>query len=595
MSTDPIESKILARLGEAYKFDQATKHKEIELSTKAVEMARRVGDPGALAQALYGRIISLGSPESIAERLEMATELIEIAEKAGDVERRLLGLRLRIASSFQLGQLKSARNDVRTYEKVAERAKLALYTWLTPILESTWSLAEGRVDEAEALVRRGVEQGRKAGDPNAERFTVAPLLAVRVEQQKVEELDQVARHLASEGGFFPWTWGCLIFLAYAKGDLDEARRLIDKLSSGGFASIPRELGFIWMIGVLAQVCARLDDAAMAEQVYDLLSPYPNHYGTPGFVATTNGCGHHHLGVLATTMKRFDLAESHLNSALRVHETAGFRYLTTQTRHAMAEMLARRGMPGDDQRALRLLGEVVEAATAGPFKQTLQSAVHLRLRIQGLSKVDTTRSIHVIAAEVGKEGPGLAAQAAPDGTVTILFTDIEGSTELNESLGDQRWIALLSVHDGIVRTEVQKAGGSVVKSRGDGFMLAFPSARQALRAAIAIQRALEAHNRESPQSTPIRVRIGIHTGEVVHQRGDFFGRHVNFASRIADQAAGEEILVSELTKALLLGSPEFEFDGSRSAGLKGFPGEHLMFSLNWSGDVGSPGNDPSRGR
>ena len=114
------------------------------------------------------------------------------------------------------------------------------------------------------------------------------------------------------------------------------------------------------------------------------------------------------------------------------------------------------------------------------------------------------------------------------------------------------------------------------------MLAFPSARQALRAAMAIQRALEAHNTASPDRTPIRVRIGVHTGEVVRQSGDFFGRHVNFASRIADQAAGGEILVSELTKALLLGSPEFQFDGSRSAPLKGFPGEHAMFRLNWSG-------------
>ena len=116
------------------------------------------------------------------------------------------------------------------------------------------------------------------------------------------------------------------------------------------------------------------------------------------------------------------------------------------------------------------------------------------------------------------------------------------------------------------------------------MLAFPSARQALRAATQIQLALARHNREVADSTPIRVRIGGHTGEVVRQSGDFFGRHVNFASRIADQAMGGEILVSELTKALLLGSPEFQFTQSRTAALKGFPGEHAMFTLDWASAI-----------
>ncbi|MDQ4145432.1 MAG: protein kinase [Actinomycetota bacterium] len=576
-----LHVRVLARLGEAYKFDQATKHREIELSTKAVEMARRISDPGALAQAMYARVLSLGGPESIEEQLLMCTELIEAAERAGDIERKLLGLRLRYTCSFELGKLRAAQEDLRTYGKLAEKAKLPLYTWFTLISQSAWSLAEGRIGEADELVRRGIAEGRRAGDPNVDRFTSAPFLAIKFEQQDIGELDEALRYLDSESGIFSWTWGLLILYAFAKGDLDEARRLIKKVSSTGFNSFAREWGFVWMMGVLAEVCSVLDDAAIAEDAYDLVGPYDNHFAVPGYLATTNGSAHHHLGVLAATMKRFDLAESHLNEALRVHRAAGFVYLETRTRLAMAEMLAKRGMPGDDVRALKLLGEVVAAATAGSFKRTLQAAVDLRLSIQGLSQVDTSRSIHAIAAEVREERPELGSQAAPDGTVTILFTDIEGSTALNETLGDQRWIALLSVHDRIVRSEVQNAGGSVVKSRGDGFMLAFPSARQALRAAIAIQQALEAHNRESPESTPIRVRIGIHTGEVVRQSGDFFGRHVNFASRIADQAAGGEILVSELTKALLLGSPEFQFGGSRSASLKGFPGEHLMFSLSWS--------------
>jgi class 3 adenylate cyclase len=140
--------------------------------------------------------------------------------------------------------------------------------------------------------------------------------------------------------------------------------------------------------------------------------------------------------------------------------------------------------------------------------------------------------------------------------------------------------LLAAHDRIIRQEVAKAGGTVVKSRGDGFMLAFPSARQALLAAIGSQRALAGAGGDFADLVPIRIRIGVHTGEVVRQSGDFFGRHVNYASRIADKAAGGEILVSELTKALVQGSPEFRFGPERTSPLKGFPGEHPTYSLAW---------------
>ncbi|HEX2259487.1 MAG TPA: adenylate/guanylate cyclase domain-containing protein, partial [Actinomycetota bacterium] len=576
-----LRVRLLARLGEAYKFDEATKHREIELSTQAVEMARRLGDPGALAQALYGRLISMGGPDTAMEQIDMATELIESAERASDVERQLLGLRLRLGCLFEAGRIRAARADARAYGRLAEKAKLPLYAWFTPIYESTWSLAEGRVDEAEELVHRGVSQGTKAGDPNVGRFTAAPLLAVAFEQQKIDELDRLLTNIESDSGVFSWIWGTHMLYQYAIGEIDGAVRILDKFFSNELPSITREWGFLWMMGVIAEVCSRIGDSHRAELTYDLISPYPNFFGIPGYAATTNGCVHHHLGVLATTMQRYDLAQTHLGAGLAIHEKSGFLLLATQTRLAMAEMFAARNRAGDASRALSILGDVVDAATAGPFRRTLQRAVDLRLKIQGLSDVETGRSIHVIASEVQQERPQLDAHAAPDGTVTILFTDIEGSTELNEILGDQRWLELLSVHDRIVRTEVQKAGGTVVKSRGDGFMLAFPSARQALRAATQIQLALARHDREVPDSTPIRVRIGGHTGEVVRQSGDFFGRHVNFASRIADQAMGGEILVSELTKALLLGSPEFQFSQSRTAALKGFPGEHAMFTLDWS--------------
>ena len=120
------------------------------------------------------------------------------------------------------------------------------------------------------------------------------------------------------------------------------------------------------------------------------------------------------------------------------------------------------------------------------------------------------------------GAGLNEQAGPDGTVTILFTDIAGSTEMTEKLGDLRAQEILHVHNSIIREHVADNGGFEVKSIGDGFMIAFPSARRALLCAIAIQHAFSIYREQNPDA-PIRISIGLHTGEAIKEGAGFTAR------------------------------------------------------------------------
>ena len=120
-------------------------------------------------------------------------------------------------------------------------------------------------------------------------------------------------------------------------------------------------------------------------------------------------------------------------------------------------------------------------------------------------------------------------------------------------------------------------GFEVKSQGDGFMVAFSSARRALECAIAIQQTLAAHNAENP-AEPIRVRIGLHTGEAIKEGEDFFGKSVILAARIAPSATGGQVLVSSLLKALAESSGEFEFGEGREMALKGLSGVHQVFGI-----------------
>ena len=138
--------------------------------------------------------------------------------------------------------------------------------------------------------------------------------------------------------------------------------------------------------------------------------------------------------------------------------------------------------------------------------------------------------------------------------------------------------ILRVHNAIVRDQIAAHGGFEVKSQGDGFMVAFGSARRALQCAITLQRAFAEHNRVAEE--PIQVRIGLHTGEAIKEADDFYGHHVNLAFRIADQAHGREILVSSLLKELTDSAGEFEFDEGRQLSLKGLSGLQRVFQVRW---------------
>ena len=178
-------------------------------------------------------------------------------------------------------------------------------------------------------------------------------------------------------------------------------------------------------------------------------------------------------------------------------------------------------------------------------------------------------------------PGPKAEnLPPGGTVTILFSDIEGFSSLNERLGDRQAQEIVRVHNSIVRGNVGACGGFEVKTAGDGFMIAFDSASRALRCATAIQHELAAYNKAHPEE-PVRVRMGLHTGEAIRDNQDFLGRTVIVASRIADTAVGGEILVSALLRELVNGTGEFRFGEPREVELKGLSGTHQVVPVTWT--------------
>jgi class 3 adenylate cyclase/pimeloyl-ACP methyl ester carboxylesterase len=173
-------------------------------------------------------------------------------------------------------------------------------------------------------------------------------------------------------------------------------------------------------------------------------------------------------------------------------------------------------------------------------------------------------------------PGITSTPS-SGLVTVLFTDVEGSTALNQRLGDARAREVLREHERIVREALKAHGGSEVKTTGDGFMTSFSSATRALECSIAMQRAFAAHNESAEE--PIRVRVGLNAGEPIAEDEDLFGAAVIMAARIAGEAKGGEILTSDVVRQLVAGK-QFLFADRGEIALRGFDEPVRLYEVRW---------------
>ncbi|SLN31062.1 Adenylate cyclase 2 [Falsiruegeria litorea R37] len=185
---------------------------------------------------------------------------------------------------------------------------------------------------------------------------------------------------------------------------------------------------------------------------------------------------------------------------------------------------------------------------------------------------TSRSIEELTASLQSETLDLGHT----GIASVMFTDIVDSTALAAATGDATWNSIVQTHMAETDAAVAAHGGTLVKSLGDGTLSSFASASAALSAATRIQQKMQ----DQTQEPHLRVRVGIHTGDVVERDGDYIGMVVNTAARVAAAAAPEEIRVSDPTRAMVGGNADFAFGDPVSVSLKGLEGEHLIHRLEW---------------
>ncbi|MDR3438002.1 adenylate/guanylate cyclase domain-containing protein [Telmatospirillum sp.] len=178
-------------------------------------------------------------------------------------------------------------------------------------------------------------------------------------------------------------------------------------------------------------------------------------------------------------------------------------------------------------------------------------------------------------------PQPTTQTSP-GTITVLFTDMVGSTDLTQSRGDHAAQDIVRRHNSIVRSALAEFAGKEIKHTGDGIMASFSSAANGVEAAIAIQKACAAHNEKSP-NLPLHLRIGINAGEPIQEEDDLFGTTVQLSARVCAKAASNEILCTNVVRELSAGK-DLTFDAKGVHELKGFKDAVPLFAVQWTTPV-----------
>jgi class 3 adenylate cyclase len=168
--------------------------------------------------------------------------------------------------------------------------------------------------------------------------------------------------------------------------------------------------------------------------------------------------------------------------------------------------------------------------------------------------------------------------AGEGMLTLMFTDVAGSTGHARELGDRRFTEMMAEHIDLVRTIAGRRDGQVVKTVGDGALLVFSSARAAIACAVEIQRAT------AGSDVPYAIRIGVHAGDVVRTDTDVMGFAVNKAARVTSAADGGQVVVSSVVQELVGSDPSYRFGEPFLAELKGIDGIHALVPVEWQVDV-----------
>jgi class 3 adenylate cyclase len=512
----------------------------VQAAERAIAIAVATGDPdlGAHARSNLGSLmIATGDPTEGVALMEEAS----IAAVNGELSPFTSGVTAcrMIGACRDLTDYRRASEWIEATERYCDRQALEAFPGVCRIHRAEVAAVSGAWDRAQTDLQRAMIEleGFNTTPPQADGYyALGDILRRKGDWAGAED----ALREAHVRGRTPQP--ALALVRLAQGQVGAARAAID-------AAVADETFDRWararLLSGQVEILLVAGDIGGARAAADELAAIVTAYPSPALKAGADVA----LGRVAAAEGDLAGAARSLRLGIRGWRDVGAPYEIARARTVLARVTRAQGADDDADLELRAALDAFRELGAAPDV----AAVERDLR----------------DAEDRRSGPPTARQ-------TFLFTDIVGSTNLAEALGDEAWAGLLRWHDEMLRTHVERGGGRVVNSTGDGIFAAFATARAALDAAIAIQRALR-EQRTTSGFAP-SVRIGIHTGEATRKGDDYSGMAVHLAARIGALAGGGEILASSETLAEAGETPATE---PRTVTVKGVSTPVVVAGIDWA--------------
>ena len=360
---DPVDSPVRARLMANLAVEVVygrDPNRGRDLSADALAMSRRLDDRATLADVLRSRIVAIWAPTTVAERLALTRELLDVARELGDSVLVCAGSWHRFIATVEAGDFAEADRSLDAAELLAADLGQPTARWFTMLLRANRLLLAGEVDRSEALSHQAVELGLAAGHPDAVLLHSVHLFNVFFERGTLALLaDGLARVTAANPGVT--SLQATVALLHAElGQPDQARAAYQPLLRQ-LPDLRQEPYWLRTVSQAAYACHLLGDRPGAGVLLDLLAGFEDQWVCTGL--STGGSVSYYVGLLAATLGRLEQAHAGLARAEAAHRAVPAPAWLARTRLAQAEVLLQRGSPADTDHARSLLGEALATARA----------------------------------------------------------------------------------------------------------------------------------------------------------------------------------------------------------------------------------------
>ena len=347
----PLRARALACLTSALYWSDAHERRE-QLGEESIEVARRAGDPATLVEVLSTAIIARWGPDLLEERLELANEAVRLGERAG-IKQDLIDARVvRIAIRFELGEMAAVDRDLAEIGRLAAELRHPETHLYLPYFRATRAIMQGQFELGERLADEFVAQVEKRQDPVGVQAFGIQYVLLRSLQGRFDEVVDLVGSMVERNPASAFFRAALARAYCELGRVDEALGLLELLAPPGAVHVARNIEWLPSVALLAELAAVLGNRQRCTHLYDVLAPYARRHVTSGGLAYL-GPASRYLGILATALRRTDIAARHFEVALEMQAEVGALPSMAATQCDYAALLFGRERPGDRERAEQL--------------------------------------------------------------------------------------------------------------------------------------------------------------------------------------------------------------------------------------------------